>query len=123
MIGIISLLMAAALTAGDSPPAAAASFLEAVASGDLAAARALVSNDAMIVDESQGSPSSSLEAFAEYVRGCERQDLTWDVDQDDPGRAASVVTWVCPSRAAVQAFIWTEQSKVVAIQFGPAPEQ
>ena len=119
MIPILSLVAAAAFAAQDVPPVAAA-FLDALAANDLTAARAMLSDDAMIVDESEGNAASSLDIFAEHVRGCERTDLTWEVDQEDPTRAASVVTWTCPSGASAEAFIWTERAKVVAIQFGPS---
>ena len=117
---ILSLVAAAALAAQGVPPAAVASFLDAVAAGDLATARSILSDGAMIVDESEGNDASSLDLFAERIRGCERTGLTWDVDQEDSARAASVVTWTCPSGASAEAFIWTERAKVVAIQFGPS---
>lgn len=120
---ILSLVAAATLAAQNTPPAAATAFLDVVAAGDLAAARAMLSDDAMIVDESEGNAGSSLDIFAEHVRGCERTDLTWDVDQEDPARAASVVTWTCPSGMPAEAFIWTERAKVVAIQFGTRPNE
>jgi hypothetical protein len=119
MVLVASLIATAALAAPESPPEAASIFLSAVASGDLRAARAALSEDVVIMDERRGDPvASTLEAFAGHVRGCERTGLTWDVDQEDRTRAAVTVTWACPSRPDAQAFIWTVRTRVVHIQFG-----
>jgi hypothetical protein len=119
MLLVASLIATAALAAPESPPAAASIFLSAVASGDLRAARAALSEDVVIMDESREAPvASTLEAFAGHVQGCQRTGLTWDVDQEDRTRAAVTVTWACPSRADAQAFIWTYRTRVVHIQFG-----
>src|SRR5947209_5754395 len=119
MIIFASLLVAAA---PGSPPAPASTFLSAVASEDLGAARGTFSDDVVIMDARGGHfADSSLAAFAAYVRGCARSALTWDVDADDPGRAAVSVAWTCPSRASAQAFIWTAGTRVVHIQFGLPP--
>lgn len=119
MVFVASLIAAAALAAPGPLPEAATNFLAAVAAGDLRAARAVLSEDVMIMDERGGRPdASTLEAFAGHVRGCRRTDLTWDIDQDDPARAAVTVTWTCPSRAGAEAFIWTDHMRVVFIQFG-----
>lgn len=119
MLLVASLLTTAALAAPESPPEAASTFLSAVASGDLRAARAALSEDVVIMDEGRGDPvASTLEAFASRVRGCERSGLTWDVDEQDRTRAAVTVTWTCPSRADARAFIWTDRTRVVHIQFG-----
>ena len=89
---------------------------------DLPAARAALSDAVMIMDERQGSPAaSSLEAFANYVRGCARTDLTWDVEQGDASRAAITAAWTCPSRPRAEAMIWTDRTGVVHIQFGMRP--
>src|SRR5438067_1585466 len=114
MIIFASLLVAAAPVSPGSPPAPASTFLSAVASGDLGAARATFSDDVVIMDARGGHfVDASLDTFAVYVRGCERSELTWDVDADDPGRTAVSVTWTCPARANAQAFIWTAGTRVV----------
>jgi hypothetical protein len=119
LVLVAALIATAALAAPQPPPAAATSFLSAVASGDLSAARAALSEDAVIMDERRGTPvASTFEAFAGHVRGCERTDLTWDVDPDDRTRAAVTVTWTCPARAGAEAFIWTHGTRIVHIQFG-----
>lgn len=116
------LLVAAASAAPEAPPAAASAFLSAIASNDLGAARAGLSPDVLIMDATTGNfVGTSLEAFAGYVRGCERAELTWDYDQEDPARSAVSVTWTCPARPNAVAFIWTDPSGVVHIQFGMPP--
>ena len=80
---LVSLMAATVLAAPDAPPATATAFLSALASGDLPAARAGLSASVVIMDESSGTPaSSSLEAFAEFVRACERTDLSWEIDAE-----------------------------------------
>ncbi|MGZ8360512.1 MAG: hypothetical protein ACXWUX_08330 [Allosphingosinicella sp.] len=119
---LVSLLASAALTAPGAPPPATAAFLAAVASGDLGAARARLSDSVVILDERSGSPvASSLEAFADSVRGCERTGLTWEIDQNDPARAAATATWSCAARPSADAFIWTDLTGVVHVQFGMRP--
>jgi hypothetical protein len=115
------MIAAAALAAPGPPPEAATNFRAAIAAGDLRVARAILSEDVVIMDERGAAPgASTLEAFAGRVRGCQRTDLTWDVDQDDRARAAVTVTWSCPSRAGAEAFIWTDRTHVVFVQFGDA---
>jgi len=122
MIALPSLLMAVLAASTEAPPVAASTLLSALASGDLPAARATLADDVVIMDETAGNPAaSSLEAFERYVRGCEREDLTWDVDAVDPQRAAVSASWSCPSRPAAQAFIWSVGPRIVHIQFGWAP--
>lgn len=119
-----SMAAAAAVAPPQSPPQMITSFLSAVASGDLRAARAALSADAVIIDERRTPPAhATLEAFAGHVQGCARTDLSSDVDPDDPARAAFTVTWTCPSRAGAQAFIWTDRTGLVFVQFGEAPPQ
>ena len=121
---IASILVTIALAAPEARPAAAAPFLTAVASGDLGAARALLAEEVTIMDDRAGNPvASTLEAFADYVRGCERTGLFSDVDAGPPERAAASVTWTCPSREAANASIWTEGARVVWIQFRMTPPQ
>lgn len=117
-----SLLAIGASVSQASPPAAASAFLSAVDSGDIRAARAALSEDIVIMDDRLGSPvASSLEAFATYVHGCARTDLTWDVDQADATIAAVSVAWTCPSRPRAQAFIWTDRTGIVHILFRLRP--
>ena len=120
----LALLLAGAAFAQAPLPAPAASLLTAVEAGDLAAARATLAPDAVIMDESSGRPvASSIEALAAHLRGCERSDTWTDVDAEDPSRAAVTISWTCPGRAATQAFVWTFGAGVVHIQFGmPAQE-
>lgn len=124
----MSVLLAAALGPPDAPPAPpppdppAAAFLTALASGDLTAARHRLAPEAVIMDDRAGDPvPSSLEAFADYVRGCERTGLTSEADAGPPARAAAAVTWTCPSRGEADAFVWTEERRVVWIQFRMRP--
>ena len=115
------LLAVVALAAQDSegiPPATASAFLSAIASDDLRAARALLSDDVTIMDDRRGDPvASTLEGFTAHVRDCERTELTWGVDRGDPSKAAITVAWTCPSREPASAFVWTDGAKVVWIQF------
>jgi hypothetical protein len=118
MISLPSLFVAAMLTSAQ-PPEAATRLLAAVGSGDLAAARATLAEDAPVIDSRTGSfVTSTLEAFAEYVRPCRQSDLYWDADAEDPGRAAVTVTRDCPSGQSSEDFIWTQGERVVHVQFG-----
>lgn len=124
MIWFPSLLAIAALAVPASPPSAAVALLSALESGDMSAAGATLAEDVVIMDSSTGSGvQSSLAALADFVRGCERTDLTWEYDAEDHERAAVTVSWTCPSREPSQAFVWTARSGVVHIQFGlPLPQ-
>lgn len=130
MMSLISILVAATLAAPPPPPAPpapdppAAAFLSAVASGDLPAARAMLAAEVVIMDDRAGNPApSSLEAFADYVRGCERTGLTSEADAGPPARTAAAVTWTCPSRGNADAFVWSEETRIVWIQFRMQPVQ
>lgn len=119
MIALFALLTAALAASPENPPAAAAALLSSLAADDLPAARAILSDDAMIMDDRSGRPTeSTLQAFAASIRGCETAEVTWDVDGDEPMRAAVSVTWACPSRDPTLTFIWTLADEVVHIQFG-----
>lgn len=123
MAFIASLVAAAVLLDPAPPPAAVTTFLSAVASGDLRAARGTLSPNVVILDDRNERPvGASLEAFAEYVRDCDRTDLTSEIDQADPARAVVSVNWTCPSGATAEAFIWTDATGVVHIQFGIPPQ-
>jgi hypothetical protein len=112
-----------ALAAPVAPPPAAAALLSALESGDARAARATLAQEVTIMDSSSGSDvSSTLEAVAGYARGCRRSDLSVQYDSEDPRRGAVTVTWTCPAHSPGQAFVWTEGTQVVWIQFGmPLP--
>jgi hypothetical protein len=124
VIFLPSLLAAAALAATSPQAAAADAFLAAAASGDLAAARAALGDHITIMDSRGAAPvESSLEAFADYARGCRAGDPAFELDPRERERAALTITWTCPSRAATQDMIWMQSGRVVWIQFGsPAPE-
>jgi hypothetical protein len=118
------LLALAAFAAPSSPPPSAVALLSALESGDVGAARATLADDVTIMDSSSGRDvPSSLEALADYARGCRRSDLDVQYDSEDPRRGATTVTWTCPSHAASQAFVWTAGTRVVWVQFGmPLPQ-
>lgn len=122
LAGLAAFAALAAPAAPAAPPAAVA-LLSALESGDLAAARATLADDVAIMDSSSGADlRSSIEALAQYARGCARSDLSWEYDADDATRAAVTVTWTCPSHAPGQAFVWTAGTQVVWVQFGmPLP--
>jgi len=119
----IYLLSAAFLLQSDRPPAAATRLLDAVEAGNIADARATLSSDVMIMSEEgeDEAKASTLENFARFVRGCRRGEVTSEDDAEDPSRHAITVSWTCPSRGDGQAFVWTDSTGVVHIQFGPAP--
>ena len=115
MVLIASMLAAAA-------PAPATAFLTAVETGDLATARAALADNVVIMDERSGRPTaSSLAAFAEYLHGCRRTDLSSEVDPDDATRAAATIGWACRGRPDAGAYVWTERARVVQIEFGSPP--
>jgi hypothetical protein len=117
------LALAAFSAAVDAPPPVSA-LLEAVRSGDLAAAQATLSEDAVIMDERSGEPvSSTLRAFVDAVRACEPGIVSAGRDEADPERAAATISWSCPSASRSESLVWTQGPRVVWIQFGmPAPE-
>jgi hypothetical protein len=119
-----SLLAVVAFGAPASPPPAAVTLLSALESGDVSAARATLAQDVTIMDSSSGSDvASSIEALADYARGCRRGDVSVEYDSEDPRRGAVTVTCTCPTRAPGQAFVWTEGTRVVWVQFGmPLPQ-
>jgi hypothetical protein len=123
MLIILSLLTVAVQE--EAPPPTATRLLDAVEAGNLDAARPLLSPDVMIMSEEGGeeASASSIDQFARFVRGCRRSELTTETDAEDPSRAAVTVTWSCPSRTGAQAFVWTDPTGVVHIQFGPAPQE
>jgi SnoaL-like domain len=127
MSAFAGLAALAVFAAPAAPPTAAVALLSALESGDLAAARATLADEVAIMDSSGGTDArSSLEALAQYARGCARSDLSWEYDADDSARAAVTFTWTCPSHAPGQAFVWTAGARVVWVQFGmppPTPEQ
>jgi hypothetical protein len=111
MLIILSLLTAAIQE--EAPPPTATRLLDAVEAGNLDAARPLLSPDVMIMSEEGGeeASASSIDQFARFVRGCRRSELTTETDAEDP------------SRTGAQAFVWTDPTGVVHIQFGPAPQE
>ena len=121
---ILILLSASALIAQEQgPPPAASRLLDAIEASDIGAARGTLSPDVMIMSEEgeDEAKASTLENLARFVRGCRRGEVTTDVDAEDPSRTAVTATWTCPSRSDAQAFVWTDSTGVVHIQFGPAP--
>ncbi|MDQ4086434.1 MAG: hypothetical protein M3177_00230 [Pseudomonadota bacterium] len=123
MMAFSALLIASALSS-PQPGGAADALLAAVARGDLAAARATLDDEAVIVDSrSESFDASSLEAFAAYARDCRAGEVFREVDAEDPRRASVTVRWDCPSREASEDFIWTEGDEVVHILFGLSMER
>lgn len=122
MTGIAALLAIAALAPAAAPPPPAVALLAAIESGDVAAARALLADEATIADSSSGTgQGSSLEALSAYGRGCTHSDLIWDQDSAT-GNSVATLNWSCPSHAPSQAWIWTSGPRVTWVQFGlPAP--
>lgn len=117
---LLSFWIAAALVpAQPSDPAAA--LLRALASNDLAAARATLAPDVMFMDGSNPSSSLSLDSFAASIRDCRQTDRSSEADRDEPSRTAVTVTWTCPARGSAQTFIWTSGAKVVAVQYEAVP--
>jgi hypothetical protein len=121
MDGIALYLAALAAPHAAPPPmpAAARQLLAAVAAGDVARARATLTQDVLISDERSPKPvPSTLGAFLDHVRGCRRTDASTDYDNSDGQlRAAVTVHWTCPSRGTIEAFVWTVGRQVAAITF------
>jgi len=118
-----SVLALAAFAAPASPPPAVTALLSALEAGDVGAARASLADDVTIMDSRSGTDvHSSIEALADYARGCRRSEVSAEYDSEDPQRAAVSVTWTCRSHPPGQAFIWTVGARVGWVQFGmPLP--
>jgi hypothetical protein len=118
----IALYLAALAAPNAAPPpmpAAARQLLDAVAAGDVARARAPLTQDVLITDQRAPKPvPATLKAFLDHVRGCRRTDASTDYDNSDGQlRAAVTVHWTCPARGSVEAFVWTAGRQVAAITF------
>ena len=112
-------LLAALSTTPQPLPVGAAEIVAAIESGDSAAVQRLLADGATVMDERSGTPeASTAAALREFLNGCERTDLTWDVDQEHSGRIAMTMSWSCGPRGATDAYVWATDGRVEFVQFG-----
>ena len=119
MIGSFVFGLTALLAMQEAAPAGASAILSALDARDSSAVQALLSGDAVIMDEHSGNPEPSTPAaFLDFLRGCERAGLAWDTDQENRERIALTISWICPSRGTTDTYVWTANGKVEFVQFG-----
>jgi hypothetical protein len=122
LLFLAPVLLAGGLGLPESPPDSAAALIAAIEAGDLASAHATLADDASVLDtRALGAARSSLEALIAYIRGCERTDIAWRVDDRDPSAGTVDLVYRCPSGATALVHIGATEAEVYRIQLGPMP--